>query len=155
MLAFYDVNEDYVNFLKTIDPKIPNIKYDTNNKFVCGVVLDVNGIQYYAPVSHMNKKQQTNFLIYQGDRAIASVRFSFMFPAPMEVLTKKDFKAISQYDSQYANLLATELSYCSSHSEALMKKALSVYKIGCNKDHVLNKVCCDFPALEQGYMNYK
>ena len=63
MLNFYDIDENYINFLKTIDIQVPNVKYDVNNKFVCGIVLKVNGVNYYAPVSHKTDKQQTNLQI--------------------------------------------------------------------------------------------
>ena len=155
MLAFYDVDPKYIDYLKTIDPRIPNIQYDRNNKFVCGVVLEINGIDYYAPISHMIKRQQTNIIIYDNNTAIASIRFSFMFPALKDVLTKKDFRKIAQTDKPYADLLATELSYCSRNEAKLKSKALSVYRIGCNKEHVLNNVCCDFKALEAGFKLYK
>ena len=48
MLKFYDIDEDYIKFLKTIDKQVPNVKYDSNNKFLCGVVLDINGVKYYG-----------------------------------------------------------------------------------------------------------
>ena len=51
MLNFYDIDENYINFLKIIDSQVPNVKYDANNKFVCGIVLKVNGVNYYAPVN--------------------------------------------------------------------------------------------------------
>lgn len=33
MLKFYDIDENYVKYLQSIDRQIPNISYDTNNKF--------------------------------------------------------------------------------------------------------------------------
>lgn len=44
MLDFYDVDLDYINFLKQYDTQIPNISYTSRNKFVCGIVLNINGI---------------------------------------------------------------------------------------------------------------
>ena len=155
MLSFYDVDQNYVAFLRKTDKKVPNIQYNSNNKFVCGIVLSINGINYYAPVSHFNKKQQTNFLIYNKDNLpIASVRFSFMFPAKPKVLTKKNFNQIAKINKPYADLLSTEWSYCSAHINVLKAKAMSVYKIGCNKQHILNYTCCDFLKLEKIYANY-
>ena len=52
MLKFYDIDENYIQFLKTIDRQVPDVKYDSNNKFLCGVVLEINGVKYYAPISH-------------------------------------------------------------------------------------------------------
>lgn len=36
----------------------------------------------------------------------------------------------------------------------LLKRANSVYKIGCNKNHFLNYTCCDFKKLENEYIKY-
>lgn len=155
MLNFYDVDKKYVQFLKTIDKQVPNIEYHTNNKFVCGVVLDIHGIKYYAPISHMTNKQRTNILIYDKGKTISSIRFSFMIPAFDEVLTKKNFADIAKTDAAYADLLASEYDYCKSHLQNIQEKALTVYKIGCNKEHVLNYTCCDFQKLEDHYKEYQ
>ena len=154
MLKFYDIDEDYVKYLQTIDRQIPNIHYSANNKFICGIVLDMNGVHYYAPISHMTQKQQTNLLIYDNGKPISSIRFSFMLPAYDNVLTIKNFKEISKVDEAYANLLASEYNYCLDHKDDIFKKALSVYKIGCNKQHKFNYTCCDFKLLEERYLNY-
>lgn len=155
MLKFYDIDEEYIQFLKKFDRQVPDVKYDSNNKFVCGVVLNINGIKYYAPVSRKTDKQQTNMQIFDNEIPISTIRFSFMLPAFDEVLTYKDFKEIARKDPSYAALLHAEHSYCSSHEQAIMNKALSVYKIGCNKNHRLNYTCCDFRKLEEHYMEYK
>lgn len=155
MLNFYDIDENYINFLKTIDSQVPNVKYDSNNKFVCGIVLKVNGVNYYAPVSHKTDKQQTNMQIFDNDVPIATIRFSFMIPAFNEVLTRKNFKDIAKTNPSYAALLHAEYSYCSAHLKDIQAKASSVYRIGCNKNHRLNYTCCDFKKLEAEYLKYK
>lgn len=155
MLKFYDIDEDYIKFLKTIDKQVPNVKYDSNNKFLCGVVLDINGVKYYAPISHKTDKQQTNLRIFDNGVPISTIRFSFMIPAFDEVLTYKSFKNISKTDPAYASLLYAEYSFCKNNVTDIKAKAFSVYKIGCNKKHKLNYTCCDFKKLEDHYMEYK
>ncbi len=155
MLKFYDIDEKYVKYLQTIDRQVPNIHYDSYNKFVCGIVLSINGINYYAPISHMTKKQQTNLIIFDKNRPISSIRFSFMVPAFDKVLTIKNFKKIAKTDQNYANILAAEYNFCLNNETDIQSKALSVYKIGCNKNHRLNYTCCDFKKLETAYLNYK
>lgn len=155
MLNFYDVDEDYINFLKKYDRQVPNIRYEGNNKFVCGVVLEIDGIKYYAPISHLTTKQQTNIQIIDKEKVISTIRFSFMFPALDEVLTKKDFLQISMTDKKYATLLQAEHQFCSKNKEKILEKAQKVYEIGCNKEHRLNHTCCDFKLLEQHYAEYK
>jgi len=77
-----------------------------------------------------------------------------MFPAPLSVLTYKDFSIVSNIDKKYADLLKIEYDYCDTHEKEIIEKAYSVYKIGCNKKHYLNYTCCDFKALEMAYLNY-
>ena len=153
-MRFYDIDENYVKYLRTIDNQVPNIHYSSNNKFVCGVVLEINNVKYYAPVSHTTKKYQTSMLIYDGKRPISSIRFSFMLPATDKVLVPKDFKQIAKANQNYANLLLAEFEYCLKHTKDIKKKARSVYNIGCNKSHRLNYTCCDFQKLESEYMKY-
>ena len=93
-------------------------------------------------------------LIYDKNRPVSSIRFSFMIPATEEVLTRKDFKQIAKIDQKYADLLSAEFDYCKDHIDDIKKKAQSVYKIGCNKNHRLNYTCCDFQTLEQEYLRY-
>lgn len=154
MFKFYDIDEQYVRYLQTIDRQIPNIHYNTNNKFVCGVVINIDGTEFYAPISHTTKKFQTSMLIYDKNRAISSIRFSFMMPAYENVLKEKNFKKIAEQDPHYANIITAEYEYCRSHINDIYKKAESVYKIGCNKQHKLNYTCCDFQKLQQEYRNY-
>ena len=32
------------------------LQSDTNNKFVCGILFEIKGVKYYAPISHTVKK---------------------------------------------------------------------------------------------------
>lgn len=155
MIDFYDISEDYIKFLKKYDERVPNVNYLSNNKFVCGIVLNIKGIEYYAPVSHTTEKFRTSLIIKdKKDRPISSIRFSFMFPALDSVLTVKDFAAVRSIDPQYASLLDKEYEYCVNHYTAITQRALSTYKIGCNPKHQLNYTCCNFKLLESIYKQY-
>lgn len=149
MLKFYDVDEGYVKYLQSIDGQIPNIKYDSNNKFICGIVLDINGFSYYAPISSNPKIQRTNLpVLDKHNKVIATIRFCFMFPAPLSVLIEKNFKKINSKDSKYADLLAMEYDFWVANETRILGKAKSVYQIGCNKAHRFNYTCCNFKLLE-------
>ena len=50
-LDFYEVNVDYVKYLKQFDSRIPNVEYQNRNKFLCGTLFKINGLNYFAPVS--------------------------------------------------------------------------------------------------------
>lgn len=150
---FYEVDINYINFLKQAESKIPNIEYDGNNKFLCGVLFEINNIKYYAPISSFNKQQRTNFIIKnrRGD-AISSVRLSFMFPIPENLLSVKNF---SQENPKYRRLLIDELNYCNRNYNKIVEKAIYIYEqvtLGNNPN--LTKVCCDFKLLEQKLSEY-
>lgn len=65
MFRFYDIDTNYIKFLKKIDKQVPDIKYTTTNKFVCGVVLDINGfnIMLLFHIRRKNSKQVCKTLI--------------------------------------------------------------------------------------------
>lgn len=154
MIQFFDVDSKYTTYLQSIDNKVPNIKYTSNNKFVCGIVLQINGFEYVTPISSKTNKQRTNMLIYDGANIVSSIKFSFMFPAISKVLTFKDISKIRLVDPNYANLLQAELQFCQTHEKDILEQAKAVYDIGCNKTHHLNPNCCDFKALEEASLKY-
>lgn len=144
-LAFYEVSERYINYLKRFEDKIPNIKYETREKFVCGILFYINGIGYYAPVSSFNKPQRTNHIIKVGEYPVGSIRFSFMFPVPQSEIQRKDF---SKEDQNYKNLINSEYRYCKLHQDAILKKAREVYDRTIHKVPIYKMNCCDFKLLE-------
>ena len=151
-MKFYDVDPTYATFLRTYyDSKVPNIEYENNDKFCFGIVLIVNGHNYYAPISSNTMKFRTSLPIVdaKGD-TLASIRFAYMFPAPSSVLTEKNFQQIRGVDPSYADLLAKEFAFCYTHQDEIEKYAARAYRIGTNPDHYLHNVCCDFTKLEQG-----
>ena len=103
MIQFFDVDDKYTTYLQSIDRQVPNIKYTSNNKFVCGIVLQINGFDYVAPISSKTNKQRTNILIYNGSQVLSYIKFSFMFPANSSVLTYKDIHKIGLVNCNYAN----------------------------------------------------
>jgi protein AbiQ len=150
-LKFYDIDTDYIKYLKKFDEQIPDVTYDRYNKFFCGIVLQINGFKYFAPVSSFNKQQRTNFVIRDKGRPISSIRFSFMFPAFNHVLKLKDF---SNEKQSYKDLVNAEIKYCNQNVDTIYKIAKKVYKIGTKKNHPLNYTCCDFKLLEEKSLDY-
>ena len=54
-IRFYDIDPAYATYLRQFDNRIPEITYTANNKFACGVVLSVDGHNYFAPKTIKNK----------------------------------------------------------------------------------------------------
>ncbi len=157
-LKFYEVDGKYIQYIKENgDSKIPNIDYEKHKKFFCGIVLTINNFNYFAPVSSYNKKVNTNFLIKDKDiitkqlKPIASLRFSFMFPCPIEYLSEKDF---SKEDKKYQILLRKELHYCNINREKIRKMANQVYNLGLNEKSRKKFNICNFKLLEEKCLEY-
>lgn len=91
-LNFYTVDQSFVDELQKIEPRVPNIEYETHNKFVCGILFSINEFDYFAPISSFTKQQKTNFVIKNSNgKPVGCVRFSFMFPIPENHRSIKDF----------------------------------------------------------------
>lgn len=157
-LKFYEVDSEYIKYLKENgDDRIPNIEYIKHKKFFCGIVLTINNFNYFAPVSSYTRKVRTSFLIKDKDKdnkqlkAISSLRFSFMFPCPIEYLNQKDF---SKEDTKYQILLRKELHYCNINREKIKKLANEVYKLGLNEETRNKFNICDFKKLEEKCLEY-
>ncbi len=151
-IKFYDVNLDYIDFLKKFESKVPDIKYETREKFVSGVLFEINEMKYYAPVSSFKNKQKTNYVIKIGDYPVGSIRFSFMFPVPDSELKLKDF---STEKSDYRNLVNSELRFINKYRDAIRKKAFEVYNLTKNKKiDLYTRNCCDFELLETKCKEY-
>lgn len=151
-LKFYEIDKEYAKYLKTFDKQVPNLEYQSNNKFSCGIVYNINGFDYFAPVSSFNMKQKTNFVIKDKGKDISSIRFCFMLPVPKTEYTLCDFSSKKQ---TYIDLVNAEYSYCKSNASEIYLLAEKVYNIGANRNHPLAYTCCDFKLLEQKCKEYE
>lgn len=152
-LDFYTIDTEYLEHLKKVDSSVPDYSYDSNDKFFCGIVTEINGFQYFAPISSFNRHQKTNLLIRDtNNKSIASIRFCFMVPAPPSVLTMKDFSLES--DEKYAGLLSTELTFCRHNESSIESSAIRVYQYGISPEHPQYRNCCKFLELEKASEEY-
>ena len=66
-MNLYKVDLEYYNFLHYYEPKIPYVKNEKQNRPFIGIVLDVNGKNYFAPLTspkpkHITLKDMQDFL---------------------------------------------------------------------------------------------
>ena len=100
-LNFYIADLEYVEYLKKSEQtkrgfsRVPNMDYDDNHKmkFLCGIVLQVNNMNYYVPVSSYKNQKPDNFLIKSDNgKVVSSLRFNYMFPVPEAVISERCIK---------------------------------------------------------------
>lgn len=160
-LCFYLVDSQYVQHLKQHEisqrgfSRVPNVEYEQGRKpkFLCGVVLQVNGFDYFVPVSSYKIKQPDNFVIRVHDKVVSSLRFNYMIPCPQDTLKMRDFTA--EPDLKYRLLLVNELDYCRKHQAQICRAAERTYFRVTQKLNVnLVKNSCDFRLLEHACLEY-
>lgn len=162
-LFFYDVDNDYVKYLKKIETekrgftRVPDVEYKNERKMVCGVVLEINDFKYYVPVSSYKIKQDNNILIRLDDDKFnpikGSLRFNYMFPVADEYITKRDF---SKESPNRAEFLRRQWVFCNSIESEIKEMAHSTYKTVIDgRDKGLIKASCAFKILEEAAPNYK
>ena len=156
-LDFYQVDAGYISYLHKIDSRVPKVNYQSQNrheKFLCGIVLNVGGHDYFAPISSFRKPQRTNIIIKDvNGKDVSSIRFSFMIPVPPNAISVK--RISDEPSQQYRTLLNMELQYCRRNANAIYSRARFVYTaVTEKKDPFMVKNCCDFKALEVACAEY-
>jgi len=161
--TFYDVNPEYIKYLKNYDPHVMNIEYANRNKFVYGVVLETSDkIKYFVPVSHYSDSKENNILIKIKDHkhfvTVGSLRFNYMFPIPEKCLTYIDFKKQDHFDTNDERIkVENEYRYIKKviGIKKIQKMASQTYKDVVSKvNKQLSNNSCDFKILEEAYWEY-
>lgn len=165
-ISFYYVDEKYIEYLKRTEintrnfTTVPNVKYANSEKFVYGAVMEIDGMDYFVPVSSYKKEQEDNIVIKVKDRnskkgkAVGSLRFNYMIPVPKNCLYPVDFKN-DRFTEKDKILLEKEYRFCKSKRSAIQKQAQRTYNrvISC-VDSELVRNSCDFKLLEKAYEEF-
>lgn len=170
-MKWINVNENYLDYLRQAENRIPRTDYGTNRyKPFFGILFEVGDLYYVTQVSHAqprhyNLKQQKDFYkIFDPknrNRLIAVINLNYMFPIPKsetspfkksEIHTYRTFDSDTE-KSKYIDLLDMELSVINSMD--IGTKAKSLYDLKYNEpNHVVSKRCIDFKNMEQLAMKY-
>lgn len=156
-LNFYTVEPAYLTVLQQAEQRyrgfsrVPKMDYGEQRKpkFICGVVLQVNAVDYYVPVSSYKQKKPDNFLVYaRNGQAVGSLRFNYMFPVPAQMVSERIIS--DEPDRAYKSLLAQELQFCRKNQQEIQRLAERTYRrvlLGKDKGLVINS--CEFLLLER------
>lgn len=161
-LNFYLIDLEYARFLAQAEQekrgfsRIPNLDYGTqrHSKFLCGIVLQVNGMDYYVPVSSYKIQKPDNFVITdKNGKPVSSLRFNYMFPIPKGLA--KIRRIDTEPDQSYRALLSQELQSCIKNQEKIRYLAERTYRrVLLCKDKGLVMNSCDFRLLEEKCLEY-
>lgn len=151
-INFYEIDEKYIDYLSLYAPHLfHNSKKDqTNKRKYIGIVFQINGMDYFAPLSsfkskHLHMRESLDFIKVQS---YAVINLNNMFPVPEGECTYLDFNTIK--DNKYKSLLLAEYRFIKSIENKIRKNAATLYKhkLANGDSTALAKRCNDFTLLE-------
>jgi len=153
-LKFFTVDDDYIQHLKKTDTNVPD-NYSSQKPFI-GVLFNVNGLDYIAPLtspkakhSKIKNSSQTSFKVYEDNSnkvLLCIIQLNNMIPVKKSCISQFD---VTSLGLKYQFLLLKEINYIRTHQEKLMNKANKLYQlITVKKIPALMSFSCDFLALE-------
>lgn len=165
-LSFYYVDQGYIDYLKEKEIEyrgfttVPNLNYANKTKFVYGVVMQIDELNYFVPVTSYNKSKEDNIVIKVTEhkiiKSVGSLRFNYMIPVPVACLTSVNFKDMS-FPEEYKTLLDKEYRYLKKSIGIgnIQKQAKKTYqKVLEGTDLQLLKNSCAFQLLEMACREY-
>ncbi|MBQ9692355.1 MAG: type III toxin-antitoxin system ToxN/AbiQ family toxin [Clostridia bacterium] len=157
-LKLYEINGDYITYLSAFAPHLfKNKKTEQKNerKYI-GIVLQINGFDYFAPLSSFKDKHKLmkEVLDFIKVKDYAVINLNNMFPVPLSETKYVDIS--SERDPRYRALLLAEYRYIKSIQEKIWKNARNVYKLKIKNGEAssLSKRCNDFLLLEKACADY-
>ena len=158
-IRFYEIRTQYIDYLVPYAPHLfhNSKKGQANQRKYIGIVLQVNGMNYFAPLSSFKPKHEG---MKEGMDFIKVLRYAVinlnnMFPVPPSERVYVDFGAIK--DPSYKSLLLAEYRYIKSIQTKIQKNAVTLYnhKLTKGNSTSLAQRCNDFSLLEAKCRNYK
>ena len=152
LLRFYEINPDYIDYLSAFAPHLFRNKKvgQANERKYIGIVLTVNGMSYFVPLSSFKDKHRRmrNSIDFIRLKEYAVLNINTMFPAPIEDCAFVDINSVQ--DRNYRNLLRNEYRLIKVLENTIIKSARIVYshKIANGERTRLASRCNDFRLLE-------
>ena len=150
-LIWYIVDKEYVSYLKEFDNKVENIDYSNRFKPYLGIIITINEINYYVPISSVKEKhykmnEDIDFIkISENDRILGVLNLNNMIPVCDRAIINYN---ISQ-DKDYF-LLRKEIAFCNLHKKNINSDSKRIYNaVITHSWQSLENRCCNFKLLEE------
>lgn len=119
-----------------------------------GVVLNINGVEYFAPLASPKPKYETStsityFKLFshgKPPKSLGVIKLNCMIPVPTQYLRSVQINT----STKYGLLLTDQHRYITSNQDAIKKQAERLHHlIVIKKDKHLTKWCCNYALLEE------
>ena len=158
-IKLFEIDARYVNYLSSFAQHLFHNKQagQSNERKYIGVILTVNDMDYFAPLSsfklkHVHMQETLDFIKV---RNYAVININNMFPVPDGLAIYVDIS--KERNPKYKSLLLAEYRIIKSMQEKIRKNAQLVYKhkVENGNSTALAKRCNDFQLLETACKQYK
>lgn len=164
-LSFFTCDKDYLDFLRLHDFRVPETQktYDARLRPLVGIVLEIDGNKFYAPLSspkpkHLTMKTGQDFIkINRGNYGV--INLNNMVPI-LDIYAHKiditTYPILNKQDSDYVNLITNQITWCNAHSESIRIKASKLFESIKNNyaNENIKARCCDYLLLIQKSSEY-
>ena len=165
---FYIVSDDYIAYLSTIESHVMKNKPDerTYHRKYVGILTEINGFKYFAPMSSpkdkdyengkIRKNNLTTIYMRSKDKLYGTLRFNCMIPVPASELS--EYKINDEGDFSYKMLMLAEYNFCKDNREKIEKTAKNLYEKKKNlseMDFPVAKIVIDFKRVEIACNDFK
>lgn len=151
-MYIYKADIEYCNYLSYYEPKIPYVKDEKQNRPFIGVVLCVNGKNFFAPLTspkqkHIEMKDMQDFLKIDNGK-LGGINLNNMMPIPRRYLNKINIENIK--DIKYRKMLLNQLNWINRNMLRINNRARNLYYLVTQNKagQKLIDRCCDFRLLE-------
>lgn len=157
-MNIYKADSSYCNYLHYYESKIPYVEDEKGNRPFIGVVLCVNGKNFFAPLTspkpkHLTMKNTQDFLKIDEGR-LGGINLNNMMPIPRRYLHIIDIKNIR--DIKYKKMLYMQIDWIEKNTLRINNRAKNLYYLVVQKKATekLIERCCDFKLLEEKCQEY-
>ena len=147
-LKFYTVSDEYITYMRRFEKHIySNNKADSQNRHTyTGVLLNINNMNYFAPLVSMKEK----YLKFNDKLDIvllkpyAVINLNNMMPVPDSEVFLLDFR---KQEKHYRDLLKKEWAICKAKQDRIINYAERLYH-GTTSGKLHMPHCFDYKELE-------
>jgi len=171
-ISFYEINQDYIEYLRSFDKRILKSDVTGNNKTrkYIGILLTINDKNYLAPLASPKKSDYLPDgtirksvipivrIISKNDKEQwelkGKVKLSSMIPLA-DMSLAREYKITLEKDKNYRHVIEKEMEFISNNKKLILNYARILYNQKMkNLDIGYIKNVVDFKLLEEKALEY-
>lgn len=154
-MKLYEVDKEYIEFLSNNEKNIMYEKDGKSSRKYIGVLLEINNIKYFAPLSSPKEKHKfirnIDIIKLDGGR-LGVINLNNMLPANLKLVYLVSINNIE--DKKYKDLLNEQTKWIKENQNKIKNSASKVYNTMTREEtsklkEILKNRCCDFKKLEE------